>query len=129
MICILIDLSIILEKPSLVTSYLTKTDLGNIDNSKFIFRFLQFLSFSRGYFTCEKDLFLQKYYVVQFRFRNFMDFLQIENKNHYQHHFQNTIPSLTIFFEDYFRSFCRYTKKLPEFWSQNSYIFISNNQL
>jgi len=41
-----------------------------------------------------------------------MDFIQIENKNHYQlkkiidflHHFQNNIPSLTIFYDHYFRS-------------------------
>jgi hypothetical protein len=41
-----------------------------------------------------------------------MDFLQIENKNHYQlkkiidflHHFQTNIPSLTIFSDHYSRS-------------------------
>ena len=55
----LIDFSRIIDKPinSLVISYLTNSNLGNIDNKKFIFRFLQFLSFSRHYFTDEKDLF------------------------------------------------------------------------
>jgi len=102
------------DKPinSLVTSYLTSNNLQTIENEKRVFRLLQFLSFSRRYSTYEKDLFSQKYYVIQFPVREFMDFLKIENKNHYQlkkvidflHDLQNNIPPVTIFSDNYFRS-------------------------
>jgi hypothetical protein len=108
----LIDYSRKTEKPinSLVTSYLTSNTL----NEKSVFRLLQFLSFSfsRRYSIYEKDLFSQKYYVIQFPVKDFMDFIQIENKNHYQlkkiidflHDLQNNIPPVTIFSDNYFRS-------------------------
>lgn len=70
----------------LVTSYLTKNDFGTIANKTRVFRLLQFLSFSRRrrYFTCEKYLLSQKYYLIQFPVKEFMNFIKIENKNHYQ---------------------------------------------
>jgi hypothetical protein len=102
------------DKPinSLVTSYLISNNLQTIENEKCVFRLLQFLSFSRRYSTYEKDLFSQKYYVIQFPVREFMDFIKIENKNHYQlkkvidflHDLQNNIPPVTIFSDNYFRS-------------------------
>ena len=66
---------------SLVTSYLETSDLGTIEN----IRFLQFLSFSRRYLTLTnpKIIYSQKYYLIHFRVRDFMDFIQIKNKNHY----------------------------------------------
>lgn len=102
------------EKPLnfLVTSYLTETDLKNIKKSEFIFRFLQLLSFSRNYSSDIKELFSQNYHVIKFRVQDFMDFIRIKNKNHYQlkkiicffHSIQNTVPTLTIFSENFFRS-------------------------
>ena len=82
----LIDYSRKTDKPinSLVTSYLTNSNLGTINNKKSIFRLLQFLSFSRRYSIHEESLLSQKYYVIQFRVRDFMSFIKIENKNHYQ---------------------------------------------
>ena len=102
------------DKPinSLVTSYLTKSNFGTIENKKRVFRFLQFLSFSRRYFISQEYLLSQKYYLIQFPVREFMDFLQIENKNHYQfkkvidflQDLQNNIPPVNIFSDNYFRS-------------------------
>ena len=102
------------DKPinSLVTSYLTSKNLQTIENQKSVFRLLQFLSFSRRrpYFT--KYLLSQKYYLIQFPVKEFMDFIKIKNNNHYQltqiRNFlqdlkQNT-PDITIFSENYFRS-------------------------
>jgi hypothetical protein len=110
----LIDYSRKTEKPinSLVTSYLTSNNLQTIENEKYVFRLLQFLSFSRQYSTDEKYLLSQKYYVIKFPVRDFMDFIQIENKSHYQfkkvidflHDLQNNIPPVTIFSDNYFRS-------------------------
>ena len=103
------------DKPinSLVTSYLTKSDFGTIANKTRVFRLLQFLSFSRRrrYFTCEKYLLSQKYYLIQFPVKEFMNFIKIENKNHYQfkkvidflQDLQKNIPPVTIFYENYFR--------------------------
>ncbi|MEJ2242832.1 MAG: hypothetical protein P8Y18_11950 [Candidatus Bathyarchaeota archaeon] len=70
------------------------------------------MSFSRRrpYFT--KDLLSQKYYLIKFPVKEFMDFIKIKNNNHYQltqiRNFlqdlkQNT-PDITIFSDDYFRS-------------------------
>jgi hypothetical protein len=102
------------DKPinSLVTSYLTKSNFGTIANKTRVFRLLQFLSLSRRYFTCEKYLLSQKYYLIQFPVKEFMDFIKIENKNHYQlkkvidflQDLQRNIPPVTIFSDDYFRS-------------------------
>lgn len=97
------------EKP---LNCLVTSDLKNIEKSEFIFHFLQLLSFSRNYSSDIKDLFSQNYYVIKFRVQDFMDFLKIKNKNHYQlkkiicffHSIQNTIPTLIIFSEDLFRS-------------------------
>ena len=100
------------DKPinSLVTSYLTSNNLQ--ENQKSVFRLLQFLSFSRRrpYFT--KYLLSQKYYLIKFPVKEFMDFIKVKNNNHYQltqiRNFlqdlkQNT-PDITIFSENYFRS-------------------------
>jgi len=95
-----------------VTSYLTNSNFGTIENKKRVFRLLQFLSFSRRYFTYKKDLFSQKYYVIKFPVRDFLDFIKIENKNHYQYKkvidflqdLQKNIPPVTVFSENYFRS-------------------------
>lgn len=102
------------DKPinSLVTSYFTSNNLQTIENQKFVFRLLQFLSFSRRrpYFT--KYLLSQKYYLIKFPVKEFMDFIKIKNNNHYQltqiRNFlqdlkQNT-PDINIFSDDYFRS-------------------------
>lgn len=106
----LIDYSRKTDKPinSLVTSYLTSNNL----NEKFVFRLLQFLSFSRRYSISKKNLFSQKYYVIKFPVKDFMDFIKIENKNHYQlkkiidflNHLQNNLPSVSVFSDNYFRS-------------------------
>ena len=88
------------------------SDLGTLENKKYIFRLLQFLSFSRRYLTNPKIIYSQKYYVIHFQVRDFMDFIQIKNKNHYQltktRNFlldlKQNIPSVTIFSDDYFRS-------------------------
>ena len=110
----LIDYSRETNKPidSLVTSYLETSDFGTLENKKYIFRLLQLVSFSRRYLTNPKIIYSQKYYVIHFRVRDFMDFIQIKNKNHYQltktRNFlldlkQNT-PPVTVFSDDYFRS-------------------------
>ena len=72
------------DKPidSLVTSYLTNSNLGTIGNKKRVFRLLQFLSFSRHQLVYKKDLLSQKYYVVKFQVKDFMGFIKIENKNY-----------------------------------------------
>ena len=110
----LIDYSRKIEQPInyLMTSYLTSNNLQTIENDKSIFRLLQFVSFSRRYSTYEKDLFSQKYYIIKFPLRDVIDFIKIENKNHYQlkkvinflHNLQNNIPPVTIFSDNYFRS-------------------------
>ena len=113
----LIDYSRETNKPidSLVTSYLETSDFGTLENKKYIFRLLQLVSFSRRYLTNPKIIYSQKYYVIHFRVRDFMDFIQIKNKNHYQltktRNFlfdlkQNT-PPVTVFSDDYFRSAAR----------------------
>ena len=110
----LIDYSRETHKPiySLFTSYLETSDLGTLENKKYIFRLLQFLSFSRRYLNNPKIIYSQKYYVIHFLARDFMDFIQIKNKNHYQltktRNFlldlkQNT-SSVNVFSDDYFRS-------------------------
>lgn len=102
------------DKPinSLVTSYLTSNNLQTIKNQKSVFRLLQFLSFSRRRPYCTKYLLSQKYYLIKFPVKEFMDFIKIKNNNHYQltqiQNFlqdlkQNT-PDITIFSDDYFRS-------------------------
>ncbi|MGK0448172.1 MAG: hypothetical protein ACJA2M_001956 [Polaribacter sp.] len=110
----LIDYSRKIEKPinSLVTSYLTSNNLQTIENEKRVFRLLQFLSFSRRYSTDEKYLLSKKYYVIKFAVRDFMDFIQIENKSHYQlkkvikflHDLQNNTPPVNIFSDNSSRS-------------------------
>jgi hypothetical protein len=102
------------DKPinSLVTSYLTSNNLQTIENEKRVFRLLQFLSFSRRYSTDEKYLLSKKYYVIKFAVRDFMDFIQIENKSHYQlkkvikflHDLQNNTPPVNIFSDNSSRS-------------------------
>ena len=70
---------------SLVTSSLKTSNFGSLDHDKYIFRLrlLQFLYFSRRYFTNQKVIYSQKYYVIYFRVRDFMDFIKTKNKNHY----------------------------------------------
>ena len=72
-----------------MTSYLTNSNFRVksillTEDKKCVFRLFQFLSFSQRYFISEKDLLSQKYYLIEFRVKDFMDFMEIKNKNYYQ---------------------------------------------
>ena len=102
---------------SLVTAYFDrKTDnfnLINRDDKKTFFRFLQFIAFSRTQTVETKTFWDQPYSIVQFKIIDFMDFIQVNNKNQYQRELliqffeklQTMKPFVQIFTNDSFQSF------------------------
>lgn len=74
------------ESLSLITGYFSQNidNLMNTDDKKKFFRFLQFITFSHSQTTYTKTFWNQSYSIVQFKITDFMDFIQIHNKNQYQ---------------------------------------------
>jgi hypothetical protein len=104
-------------KESLVTGYFNQNsanlNLINSDDKKIFFRFLQFLAFSRTQTANTKTFWDQSYSIVQFKITDFMDFIQINNKNQYQREqliqffekLQTMKPFVKIFTNESFQSF------------------------
>jgi len=82
------------------------------DDKKVFFRFLQFIAFSRTQSSTTKTFRGQTYSIIRFKIYDFMDFVQIENKNQYQREqlvqffgkLQTMKPFLKIFANDSFES-------------------------
>ena len=74
------------DKPinSLVSTYFKKKDFDSVDIQKDVFRLLQFLSFSRRYPAHKVYVVSQRCYLIQFPVQEFMDFMNIKNRNQYQ---------------------------------------------
>ena len=89
-------------KESFVTGYFdqNRVNLIHADDKKIFFRFLQFIAFSRSQKTQTKTFWDQAYSIVQFKITDFMDFIQINNKNQYQR-------ELLIKFFDKLQTICR----------------------
>ena len=102
-------------KESFVTGYFdqNRVNLMHADDKKIFFRFLQFIAFSRSQKTQTKTFWDQAYSIVQFKITDFMDFIQINNKNQYQRELlikffdklQTMKPFVEIFTNDSFQSF------------------------
>lgn len=98
---------------SLVTGYFSNVNLNSIDQKKTFFRFLQFLAFSRTQTTTTEIFWEHPYSIVQFKATDFMDFIQINNKNQYQREqliqffqkIQTMNPFVKIFTNHSFQSF------------------------
>ena len=100
---------------SLVTGYfsIVNSNLDSIDKKKTFFRFLQFLAFSRTKATTTEIFWEQHYSIVQFKVSDFMDFIQINNKNQYQREqfiqffekIQTMKPFVKVFTNESFQSF------------------------
>lgn len=100
---------------SLVTAYFSigNSNLNHIDQKKIFFRFLQFIAFSRTQTATTEFFCEQPYSIVQFRVTDFMDFIQINNKNQYQREqliqffekIQTMKPFVKVFINDSFQSF------------------------
>ena len=73
-------------KESLVRGYFDQEsyNLINAHDKKTFFRFLQFLAFSQAQTANTKTFCDQSYYILQFKINDFMDFIQISNKNQCQ---------------------------------------------
>jgi len=103
-------------KKSLLTGYFNQNNpnlnLINSDDKKIFFRFLQFIAFSRTQSANTKTFWDQSYSIIQFKITDFMDFIQIENKNQYQREqliqffeeLQIMKPFVQIFTNDSFQS-------------------------
>ena len=84
-----------------------------IDDKKTFFRFLQFSVFSPTQTANTKTFWDQSYFILQFKISDFMDFIQINNKNQYQrelliqffHKFQTMKPFVKIITDNSFQSF------------------------
>jgi len=70
-------------KESLVTGYFDQesTNLINAHDKKTFFRFLQFIAFSQTQTANTKTFWDQSYSILQFKINDFIDFIQINNKN------------------------------------------------
>jgi hypothetical protein len=68
----------------LAVTYLTNKQLDSLSEEKRFFRLLQFMSFARGLPSYKKELCQQEYRVITFKLTNFMDYIQIKNRNQYQ---------------------------------------------
>jgi hypothetical protein len=70
-------------KKSLVTGYSNKdsNNLINAHDKKTFFRFLQFVTFSQTQTAITKTFWDQPYSILKFKMNDFMDFIQINNKN------------------------------------------------
>lgn len=100
---------------SLVTAYFStvSSNLNHIDEKKIFFRFLQFIAFSRIQTATTEFFCKQPYSIIQFRVTDFMDFIQINNKNQYQREqliqffdkIQTMKPFVKVFTNDSFQSF------------------------
>jgi hypothetical protein len=103
------------ESLSLVTGYFNQSsyNLINTDEKKKFFRFLQFITFSHSQPTYTKTFWGQPYSIVQFKITDFMDFIQIPNKNQYQREqliqfleeLQTMKPFVKIYTNESFQSF------------------------
>ena len=73
-------------KESLVTGYFDQesNNLINAHDKKTFFRFLQFIAFSQTQTANTKTFWDQSYSILQFKINDFMNFIQINNKNQYQ---------------------------------------------
>lgn len=99
----------------MVTGYfsIVNSNLNSIDQKKTFFRFLQFLAFSRTKATTTEIFWEQHYSIVQFKVSDFMDFIQINNKNQYQREqfiqffekIQTMKPFVKVFTNESFQSF------------------------
>ena len=95
---------------SLLTSYF---NILNFDQKKILFRFLQFIAFSRTQKTTTEIFSGQSYSIVQFKVTDFMDFIKINNKNQYQRKqllqffekIQTMKPLVKVFTNESFESF------------------------
>jgi len=100
---------------SLVTAYFStvSSNLNHIDKKKIFFRFLQFIAFSQIQTATTEFFCKQPYSIIQFRVTDFMDFIQINNKNQYQREqliqffekIQTMKPFVKVFINDSFQSF------------------------
>ncbi|WP_297691731.1 hypothetical protein [uncultured Eudoraea sp.] len=99
--------------------------LNNIDKKKIFFRFLQFISFSKTQ-TVHIEFFReQPYCIFHFKASDFMDFIKVNNKNHYQREqlikffqkLQTMNPLVKLFTNNSFQSFTiiPYVKTRKEF--------------
>ena len=70
----------------MVTGYFDQDshNLINAHDKKTFFRFLQFIAFSQTQTANTKTFWDQSYSILQFKINDFMDFIQINNKNQYQ---------------------------------------------
>ena len=102
------------KKGSLVTGYFTQNfNLMDSDETRIFFRFLQFIAFSRAQTAKTKTFWGQSYSIVQFKTTDFMDFIQVNNKNQYQRqlliqffdNLQTMKPFIKIFTDQSFQSF------------------------
>ena len=73
-------------KESLVTGYFDQesNNLINAHDKKTFFKFLQFIAFIQTQTANTKTFWNQSYSILQFKINDFMDFIQINNKNQYQ---------------------------------------------
>ena len=73
-------------KESLVTGYFDQesNNLINAHDKKTFFKFLQFIAFIQTQTANTKTFWDQSYSILQFKINDFMDFIQINNKNQYQ---------------------------------------------
>ena len=102
-------------KESLVTGYFDQesNNLINAHDKKTFFRFLQFIAFSQTQTANTKTFWDQSYSILQFKINDFMDFIQINNKNQYQrelliqffHKLQTMKPFVKIITNNSFQSF------------------------
>lgn len=102
-------------KELLVTGYFDQKrhNLINDDDKKIFFRFLQFIAFSQTQTANTKTFWDQSYSILQFKINDFMDFIQINNKDQYQRELfiqffeklQTMKPFVKIITNDSFQSF------------------------
>jgi hypothetical protein len=99
----------------LVTGYFyqNQNNLVKPDDKKIFFRFLQFIAFSRTQTVSTKTFCGQSYCILNFKLNDFMDFIQIKNKNQYQrelliqffNQLQSMKPFVKIITDNSFQSF------------------------
>ena len=69
---------------SLVTDYIKQTKCDSLDETVFLFRFLQFLSFIRKFEGKKECIDDQVYYIIEFPIVDFLHFLDKDVKSTYQ---------------------------------------------
>ena len=70
----------------MVTGYFDQesNNLISVHDKKIFFKFLQFIAFIQTQTVNTKTFWDQSYSILQFKINDFMDFIQIKNKNQYQ---------------------------------------------